>query len=263
MCIRDSPDTELVSESSADQVAQFEGARGVLSAKKSAAIIAALKSKSGDLDILDKQIALEQEIVGSPLVLGNQLTLLEDGPATYRAMFTAISEAKDHINMESYIIEDDEVGQRFADLLLERQLQGIQVNLIFDSVGSFTVPKDFFARLQKAGVNILEFNPVNKKPWTLNHRDHRKLLVVDGRLAFLGGINISSVYSSGSSVRRSKQAEDTKPGWRDTDLQINGPAVAEFQKLFMQTWSKQHGKALAPKDYFPVIAAQGLSLIHI
>ena len=260
------PDTQFLTKRYATQAAQFENARGPLSKKRSAAIVAELKRKSGDLDMLDKQIALEQEIVGSPLMVGNKVTLLEDGPATYQAMFAAIGKAKDHINVESYIIEDDEVGQQFADLLLERQAQGVQVNLMYDSVGTIGTPKTYFDRLTQAGVQVLEFNPVNplalKKPWKLNHRDHRKLLVVDGRTAFLGGINISSVNSSGSSVGGSKGAVDSKSGWRDTDIQIDGPVVAEFQKLFIQTWDKQHGKPLAPRDYFPAIAPQGKEIVR-
>ena len=119
------PDTQFLTKRYATQAAQFENARGPLSEKRSAAVVAELKRKSGDLDMLDKQIALEQEIVGSPLMVGNKVTLLEDGPATYQAMFAAIGKAKDHINVESYIIEDDEVGRQFADLLLERQAQGV------------------------------------------------------------------------------------------------------------------------------------------
>ena len=260
------PDTQFLTKRYATQAAQFENARGPLSKKRSAAIVAELKRKSGDLDKLDKQIALEQEIVGSPLMVGNKVTLLEDGPATYQAMFAAIGKAKDHINVESYIIEDDEVGQQFADLLLERQAQGVQVNLMYDSVGTIGTPKTYFDRLTQAGVHVLEFNPINplavKKPWKLNHRDHRKLLVVDGRTAFIGGINISSVNSSGSSVGGSKGAVDPKSGWRDTDIQIDGPVVAEFQKLFIQTWDKQHGKPLAPRDYFPAIAPQGKEIVR-
>ena len=260
------PDTQFLTKRYATQAAQFENARGPLSEKRSAAVVAELKRKSGDLDMLDKQIALEQEIVGSPLMVGNKVTLLEDGPATYQAMFAAIGKAKDHINVESYIIEDDEVGQQFADLLLERQAQGVQVNLMYDSVGTIGTPKTYFDRLTQAGVHVLEFNPINplavKKPWKLNHRDHRKLLVVDGRTAFIGGINISSVNSSGSSVGGSKGAVDPKSGWRDTDIQIDGPVVAEFQKLFIQTWDKQHGKPLAPRDYFPAIAPQGKEIVR-
>jgi cardiolipin synthase len=260
------PDTEFLTERYAAQSAQFQNAWGPLSAKKSAAIMAELKHKSGDLDILDKQITLEQQIVGSPLMVGNKVTLLQDGPATYQAMFAAIGRAKDHINVESYIIEDGEMGQKFADLLLERQAKGVQVNLIYDSVGAFGTDKTFFERLTQAGVHVLEFNPVNplvvKKPWTLNHRDHRKLLVVDGRTAFIGGINISSVYSSGSAIRGSNRPVDLKSGWRDTDIQIDGPVVGEFQKLFVETWQTQHGKPLAPKDYFPSIAPQGKEIVR-
>ena len=256
------PDTDSVRERHVTQAARFEGALGQLSQKRSTALVADLKRRSGDLDILDKQLSLEQDIVGSPLVVGNKVTLLQDGPATYRAMFAAIRTAKDHINVESYIIDDDEVGRQFADLLLERQAKGVQVNLIYDSLGAFGTPKTFFDRLKEAGVQVLEFNPTVKKPWTLNNRDHRKLLVVDGRTAFLGGINISNVYSSGSSVRRGEGPADGTTGWRDTDVQVEGPVVAEFQKLFMQTWSKQQGKPLAQKNYFPVLAPQGKDMVR-
>lgn len=98
------PDAEAVLEHHDDeQPARFENARGPLSALQAAAIIAELKRRSGDIDILDKQIALEQAIVGSPLVLGNKVVLLQDGPATYAAMFSAIAAARDHINLETYI----------------------------------------------------------------------------------------------------------------------------------------------------------------
>ena len=256
------PDTEVVKERRAVQAARFENAFGQLSAKRSAALVAKLKRTSGDVDMLDKQIELEQDIVGSPLVMGNKVTLLQDGPATYEAMFAAIRKAKDHINVESYIIDDDEVGRQFSDLLLERQAQGVQVNLIYDSLGAFGTPKAFFDRLTQAGVQVLEFNPAVSRPWMLNNRDHRKLLVVDGRTAFLGGINISNVYSSGSSARGSERPADATDGWRDTDVQIEGPVVAEFQKLFIQTWDKQHGKPLAQRNYFPVIEPQGKEIVR-
>ena len=260
------PNTDFLSERYVAQAAHFATARGAVSKEKSAAIVAALKRQSGDLDILDKQIALEQAIVGSPLVLGNKVVLLEDGPATYEAMLAAIRQAKDHINIESYIIEDDAVGHRFSEALLERQLHGVQVNLIYDSIGALGIDKTFFARLSQAGINVLEFNPVNplnvRKTWSPNHRDHRKLLVVDGHTAILGGINISSVYSSGSAVRGSRAPVDPAQGWRDSDVQIQGPVVAEFQKLFMGTWEKQHGKPLAPKNYFPEIAPAGKEIVR-
>ena len=260
------PDTEALIARHAGQAAQFDDARGPIPEKKAAAILERLKQNSGAIDILDKQIALEQSIVGSPLVVGNKVTLLQDGPATYAAMFAAIGEARDHVNLESYIFEDDEVGEQFAQLLLVTQARGVQVNLIYDSVGGFNTPKSFFERLTRGGVAVLEFNPINpfsvKKAWRLNNRDHRKLLVVDGKVAFLGGINISSVYSSGSILSGPSKHRPEKSAWRDTHLQINGPVVAEFQKLFLQTWQKQQGPQLAKKDYFPALRAQGKDLVR-
>ena len=260
------PDTDALIERHTAQAARFENARGPLSAKRSAAIVAALKRKSGDIDILDKQIALEQAIVGSPLILGNKVTLLQNGAATFSAMFAAIRKARNHINLESYIIEDDEIGRQFADLLLERQARGVQVNVIYDSFGVINTPKAFFERLTAGGIALLEFNPINplaaKAPWRINNRDHRKLLVVDERTAFIGGINISSVYSSGSIARRPAKVSTNTVEWRDTDLQLEGPVVGELQKLFMETWEKQRGKPLAPKDYFPVLKPQGNEIVR-
>ena len=260
------PDTDAIIERHAAQAARFENARGAISAQKSAAIIADLKSKSGDIDILDKQIALEQAIVGSPLIVGNKVILLQDGAATYAAMFAAIRAAHDHINLESYIIEDDEIGRQFADLLLAQQRRGIQVNVIYDSFGGINTPQAFFDRLREGGINVLEFNPINpliaKGQWQFNNRDHRKLLIVDGRIAFIGGINISNVYSSNPRSRRAKKATENAIDWRDTDLKIEGPVVGELQKLFMETWAKQHGKPLLKKDYFPRLTAQGKDIVR-
>ena len=260
------PDLGAQSARYAEQSARISGARGVLSQRKSDAIVAELKRRSGDLDILDRQIAFEQAIVGSPLVVGNDVVLLENGEATYAAMFAAINAATDHINIESYIFEDDEVGQQFADALIAKQLQGVQVNLLYDSVGAWGTPPEFFDRLRQAGIAVLEFNPVNplvaKKAWEINHRDHRKLLVVDGQVAFLGGINISNVYSSGSSPSASHGSHNTEAGWRDTDVQIKGPAVAEFQRLFIETWQKQRGHPLAEKTYFPPLTVQGREIVR-
>ena len=260
------PDTDALRERHRGQQTQFENALGPLSSGKSAAILAGLKRKSGDIDILEKHLALEQAINDSPLLVGNKVILLQDGAQTYPAMFAAIRSARDHINLESYMIEDDEVGRQFAELLLQQQGRGVQVNVIYDSVGGFNTPKAFFERLTQAGIAVLEFNPVNplaaKAPWLINNRDHRKLLVVDGRTAFVGGINISSVYSSGSIARRASTAGGDGTAWRDTDLQLQGPVVGELQKLFMQTWEKQRGKPLAAKNYFPALQAQGSEIVR-
>lgn len=238
---------------------QLEGARGPLSAAQSQAILDRLASRGQDTDIFTRHLALEEAIVGSPLTTGNRVLLLQDGPATYQAMYAAILAAQDHINMETYILDDDEVGQRFAQALIAKQQQGVQVNLIHDSVGTLGTPATFFQQLTDSGVQVLEFNPVHpaevRKDWALNQRDHRKLLIVDGRTAFLGGINISSVYSGGSfrygSRSKTNDGTDDSPAWRDTDLQLQGPVVAELQKLFLATWDSQKGAPLAAKNYFP------------
>ena len=238
---------------------QLEGARGPLSAAQSKAILSRLESRSKDTGIFERHLALEEAIVGSPLTTGNQVVLLQDGPATYRAMYAAIQAAEDHINLETYILDDDEVGQRFVQALIAKQREGVQVNLIRDSVGTFDTPAAFFQQLTDSGIQVLEFNPINptatRKEWALNQRDHRKLLIVDGSTVFLGGINISSVYSGGSFKRGSRSKSNSGPdaglAWRDTDLQLQGPVVAEFQKLFLATWESQKGKPLVAKNYFP------------
>lgn len=243
---------------------QLEGANGPLTAKQSKEILTKLKKDGDDTNIFDKHLALEAEIVGSPLVVGNQVDLLVDGPTTYDAMLLAIQNAKNHINMETFIIENDEIGQRFAKLLVSKQNAGVQVNLIYDSVGSMSTPKAFFMPLIESGGNVLEFNPINplKAPrfWQVNRRDHRKLLIVDGQVAFVGGINISSVYSSGSFGRSKPTKGDT--AWRDTHLRLAGPVVSEFQKLFIATWLEQKGKPLASKDYFPELGSKGNEVVR-
>lgn len=247
---------DLAAPSGGSHAVQLRGARGPLSSAQSKAVLERLRGGASN-DILSRHLAIEEALVGTPLVTGNQVSLLQDGPATYRAMFAAIGAARDHINMETYILEDDEVGRQFADALIAKARAGVQVNLIRDSVGTLSTPSEFFQRLRDAGIQTLEFNPVNplvaRKGWDINQRDHRKLLIVDGDVAFLGGINISSVYSGGSYSQRKPDKEDAAHSapWRDTDLQVRGPVVAEFQKLFMQTWSSQKGPAIKPRNYFP------------
>jgi cardiolipin synthase len=253
----------------AEQV-EFEGARGPVSAAKSDAILVGLEGAGGDTDILQKHLAYEQAVnAGSPLVLGNKLTLLQNGPATYAAMFADIRAARDHINLETYIFDDDEAGEKFSDLLLKRQAAGVQVNVIYDSAGGLMTPAAFFERLRAGGIRVVEFNPVNpldqRKAWKLNNRDHRRQLVIDGRVAYTGGINISDTYSSAPGKRkRKKHADDDTPaaGWRDTHVRIEGPVVAEFQKLFMDTWERQKGPPLAERNYFPALTAKGDEIVR-
>jgi cardiolipin synthase len=248
----------------------LSGANGPLSAAQSKAILARLASQGQDTDIFARHLAVEEAIVGSPLTTGNNVLLLQDGPTTYRQMYSAILAAHDNINMETYILDDDEVGQRFARALMAKQRQGVQVNLIRDSVGTLNTPPAFFQPLIDSGIKVLEFNPINplqtRKEWELNQRDHRKLLIVDGRTAFLGGINISSVYSGGSfkTGSRSKPVKgaESSPEWRDTDLELQGPVVAEFQKLFIASWENQKGPPLAARNYFPPSEQAGQEVVR-
>ncbi|MGA9993280.1 MAG: phospholipase D-like domain-containing protein [Thiobacillaceae bacterium] len=248
---------------------EFASAQGEVSRARSNAILRGLSAEAGKIDSLRSHLAQEQAINhGSPLVLGNRLELLQDGPATYKAMFAAIRGARDHINLETYIFESGKIGDEFAALLLAKQAAGVQVNLIYDSVGSIGTPKAFFEKLSAAGIRVLEFNPINPtklsgNEWLLNNRDHRKLLLIDGRTAFVGGINISASYSRGSS-RQPFRKESTRAsrGWRDTQLEIEGPVVAEFQRLFLDTWARQNGPPLSGRHYFPQLGHQGDEIVR-
>jgi cardiolipin synthase A/B len=246
------------------KVPVVENGKGPLSSARSKAILDDLKRRSPDTNILERHLALEQALVDSPLVTDNKVSLLQDGPATYKAMLTAIADAKSHVHMETYILEDDEVGRQFAQALIAKQKQGVPVAMIYDGVGALGTSAEFFKTLTDAGVQVLQFNPVNpltaKAGWNVNQRDHRKLLVVDGRTAFIGGINISGVYSGGS--LKSAQRKGPKLPWRDTHLMIEGPVVAEFQRMFIDTWTKQKGPALPSREFFPKPVPRGKEIVR-
>jgi cardiolipin synthase len=252
-----------------DGTPKIIGPKGQLSPKVSKAIMERLKGQVEPTDILQRHTLLIEVVSGSSLVTGNKVTLLIDGPATYGAMFKAIRSAKDHINFETYMFDDDELGRRFADLLLQKQAEGVQVNLIYDGVGCMTTPSAFFQRLRDGGIQAREFNPINPLKmrgtrWKLNQRDHRKILIVDGKVAFTGGVNISNVYSSSlsGSFSREQKGDPIQHSWRDTDVQIEGPAVAEFQKLFLETWAREKGPE-SNRNYFPPLKQEGNDLMRV
>jgi cardiolipin synthase len=249
----------------AQEPQQIVSAKGLLSPKQSKAIMERLKRSVAPTDILGRHIAVVESVTESPLTKGNNIALLADGQATYGAMFKALHNAKDHINLETYIMEEDEVGRKFADLLLKKQAEGVQVNLIYDSVGCMNTPAAFFQRLRDGGIQVVEFNPINplksRDQWELTHRDHRKILIIDGKAAIIGGINISEVYSS--RLLRRKHNRKAPIRWRDTDIQIEGPAVAEFQKLFLETWLTQKGPKLSEQNYFPDLKEKGNALVRV
>ena len=258
--------SEMINETpTAQKPRQIVSFKGLLSPEKSKAIMERLKRSVDPTDILERHTAVVESVTESPLTKGNKVTLLADGQAAYAAMLKAIQNAGDHIDLETFIIEDDEVGRRFTDLLLQKQAEGVQVNLIYDSVGSFSTPASFFQRLRDGGIQVVEFNPINPFKahghWLLAHPDHRKILIIDGKVAIAGGINISSVYSSRLSGRR--QVKGAPLPWRDTDVQIEGPAVAEFQKLFLDTWQKQKGPKLSERNYFPDLKEEGNALVRV
>jgi len=262
--------SDAIDNASTQEAPQILSAKGLLSPEKSKALMERLKQSVAPTDMLQRYSAVIESVSGSPLTSGNKVTLLIDGPATYAAMFKAMENARDHINLETFIIEDDETGRRFSDLLLKKQAEGVQVNLLYDSRGSFLTPAPFFQRLRDAGIQVLAFNPVNplkaRGSWSVAHPDHRKILIVDGKVVFTGGINISAVYSSPSSGKSglSGKIPGTKAPipWRDTDVQIEGPVVAEFQKLFLDTWQQQKGGNLSGRNYFPDLKAEGHALVR-
>lgn len=238
---------------------QLVGAHGPLTATQSKVVLARLEAESHNADVLARHLALEDALADSPLVVGNKVTLLRDSAATLAATFRAIHQAKDHLNLEYYIVEDvEEGGERLSDLLVEKQRQGVQVNLIYDSLGSIGTSSDFFGRLRDAGVALLEFHPVDRA-YSLNDRDHRKILIADGRTAIIGGVNLSTVYASAPMSSGSA----TGP-WQDTDIRIDGPAVTELQKLFIATWTQQEGAPFDVKnDFFPAIDSAGRDVVRI
>ena len=244
---------------------QIVSSKGLLSPQKSKAIMERLKKSVNPTDLLERYITVVESVTESPLTKGNKVTLLIDGPDTYAAMFEVIRKAKNHINLETFIIEDDKIGGKFTELLLKKQKEGVQVNIIYDSVGSLTTPESFFKRLRDGGIQVVEFNPISpfKAPGSLflMHQNHRKILIADGRVAIIGGVNISNVYSSKLSGR--KKVIGAPLVWRDTDIQIEGPAVTEIQKLFLETWSKQKGPKLIGRNYLPDQKEHGKALVKI
>jgi cardiolipin synthase len=201
-------------------------------------------------------------------IQGNKVTLLFDGPRTLAAMEAAITTAKSSIHLETYIFDQDAIGMRFAELLMARQQAGVKTRIIYDSIGTVGTPDAFFERLRSSGIELLAFNPVNPlklhEPWAPNNRDHRKILVVDGRIAFTGGVNISQAYSSSSLFRsKAKPKDGIALGWRDTHLQLEGPAVAALQSLFLRTWNAHVTPGVPADGLFPPLPVAGNKVVRV
>ena len=236
-----------------------------LSATRSAAILKQ-QDKPEEPTLLARHLATMQKISRKPWIAGNRVQLLVDGPASYRVIFREIAAARDHVNIETYILEGDEIGDRLSRLLIEKQSQGVQVNLLYDAVGSIGTSDEFFDRLRSAGVHVCAFNPLLPSRGRVadpNQRDHRKQVIVDGRVAVSGGINFSSVYSRGSAGSGNASPPSVKSGWRDTNIEVRGPAVAQYQQLFLTSWEKQSCTPLAERSYFPRLESQGQKVVGV
>lgn len=240
------------------------GAHGPLSAAQSRRIIGDLQDASGPSALLRRHLAVQAALSPSPLVAGNKVKLLIDGPAAFGAILNAIDHARHTVNIETYIFNDDTLGRRLARLLLRKQREGVQVNVLYDAYGSMNTPAAFFDRLRAVGVRVVAFHPIDPLKGgsldNLNNRDHRKLVIVDGRIAFTGGINVSSVYAA-PATRRLREHSDARM-WRDTDIEIQGPVVADFQKFFISHWRSQGGARLQRSDYLPPLHAMGSQVVR-
>jgi cardiolipin synthase len=211
-------------------------------------------------ELHDGPAKVSADILSNHISSGNQLQVLQDGTETLPAMFHAIRTAGRYVHLEYYVLEDVHVrGESLFDLLIAKCKSGVQIAIIFDAVGSSSTPSDCLAALQRHGVHLLPFNPVNPLKWrpphSLNCRDHRKILIADGKIAIVGGINMSRAYEI--------PARTSQRRWRDTDLQVEGPAVANLQRLFLEHWSSHGGVPLEERDFYPALAQQGQEMVAI
>jgi cardiolipin synthase len=190
-------------------------------------------------------------LLGPPILDGNRFDVLVNGDEIFPAMLTAIRGARTTISFESYIYWSGDVGRAFAEALAERAQSGVKVHLLLDWLGSNKLDPNQLARMEQAGVDVRRFHaPQWYQLARFNNRTHRKLLIVDGRIGFTGGVGIADEWSG--------HAQDPAH-WRDTHFRAEGPVVAQMQAVFMDNWVKVTGGVLHGADYFPAIAPAGLS----
>ncbi|WP_404711866.1 phosphatidylserine/phosphatidylglycerophosphate/cardiolipin synthase family protein [Sphingomonas sp. MMS24-J13] len=241
---------------------------GALSTAEIRRVVDQLTLSPGDDALLRHHLAIEQAVAGGPLIEGETTDLLKDGPSTFRAIFAAIAGAKHRIDLEYYIFQDVESdGRHIGDLLLEKRAQGVTVNIIYDDFGSGVTPGAFFDRLRDAGVNVVKFNPLNplksKIGYKPNDRDHRKILVVDGTIGIVGGVNLATEYQTVGVARSGPIEHEADRPWRDTDVRVAGPAVSQLEAIFVEHWRAQKGPALPDVVQLPnVPGAKGNSVVR-
>ena len=188
-------------------------------------------------------------LLGPPVVPGNRITPLLNGDQAFPAMLEAIRSARHSITLEAYIFWPGTMGTTFAEALAERARAGVAVHLIIDGLGSQKLDEDLIDAMRQAGVQVVKFRPV--RWYTLdrvNHRTHRKLLIVDGRVGFTGGLGIADLYLG--------HAQD-KDHWRDGQFRAEGPVVGQLQAAFLDNWIETGGRLLHGTDYFPPLQSAG------
>ncbi len=168
------------------------------------------------------------------MVSGNLVTLLHDGEQAFPSMLEAIEEARSEILLEMYWFGSDHTGTAFANALAERARDGVVVRIVYDSLGSWETSRSLFDRLREAGCDVQEFGPI--APWrrqfrigVVNHRNHRKMLIVDRRVGFTGGVNLGDPWAP---------VEEGGQGWRDDMVRIEGPAVEQMRAIFKNGWKR-------------------------
>jgi len=180
-------------------------------------------------------------------VAGNAVTLYREGPATFDALEAAIDEAREHVHLVYYIWQADRTGERLRDALVRAARRGVEVRLLLDDVGSRPARGRFFRPLREAGGRVARFLPVLSRflRVTLNNRNHRKIVVVDGATGFTGGMNVGDEYAG------------IGDPWRDAHVRIVGPAVNRLQEVFAEDWFHAAGEDLARQSYFPNVEPSG------
>lgn len=175
----------------------------------------------------------------------NEVDIYTSGYEFFPALLAEIAAARHHIHLDVYIFEDDALGRLVADALIHKARQGVEVRLIYDDVGCWQVPSSFFEHLREAGIDVHAFMPVKFPAFTskVNYRNHRKLCVIDGTTAFIGGMNIARRYVQG---RRNRP-------WRDTHLRIRGGAVYAVQRAFLLDWYFVDRTLITHRKYYPPI----------
>jgi len=188
-------------------------------------------------------------LTGAPLSSGNRVEILRNGVQIFPSMLAAIRTAKKTINLEFYIYWDGEIGRQFAETLAERARSGVAVKIILDAVGSSAMSSTLIDFMTRNGIDLEWYHPL--RWYTLsrfNHRTHRKLLIVDGKVGFTGGVGIADNWLGDA---------DSKEHWRETMMRVEGPVVTQMQFAFMDNWVKSRGELLTGLDYFPTLEPVG------